>query len=233
MAQRRVPREENAFNVWYQNFNNNLTVDIATALEITTAQRSRVTNDSTAWNCLILRNEVVRSYKEEESGVKKRAYADKSGGAAMTLPTLTLPDKPDVTFNPGIRDWINTLVQRAVKTDGCTPEIEALLDIALKDEDSILPEERRGIIKKATALNGGSVMLKSSLQNLKSYGVYSQRGASDEFVHIGDSTEIEYTDARPNLVANQPETRQYKTICLEGNKPVGDFSQIETIVTKP
>jgi hypothetical protein len=26
---------------------------------------------------------------------------------------------------------------------------------------------------------------------------------------------------------------KYKTICLEGNKPVGDYSAIETVITKP
>jgi hypothetical protein len=230
---RRVPKEEGKFDLWYRNVDNNLSPELTALLNITAAERARITNDSTAWSYLRLRNAAVRAYKEEESKVKERAFDEKSGGAAMTLPTLTLPTKPDVVFNVGIWDWANNLVLRIVRLDACTPEIQALLGIEIKESESVSPDELKQTIKQVTALNGGVVKIKCSLMGKKSYGVYSQRGASVEFEHIGNSTESEFLDERPNAVAGQPEARKYKTICIENNKPVGEYSAVETIVTKP
>jgi hypothetical protein len=53
------------------------------------------------------------------------------------------------------------------------------------------------------------------------------------FEPVGDSSQAEFEDSRPNTTVGQPETRQYKLIFLENNKPVGEYSAIETIVTKP
>ena len=233
VEKRRVPKEETKFNLWYQNFNNNLP-SVASQVGVSEAELTRVANDSPAWSYLMLRNEIIRAYKSEESEVKKAAYLGETKGTPLNLPSLNVPVKPDgITFNQGIWNFANNLVQVIVKRDECTPEIEALLDIEIKEGDDVSPDELKQVIKQATPLNGGVVRIKCSLMGKKAYGVYSQRGASEAFEHIGNSTEQEFLDERPNLTAGQPEARKYKTICLENNKPVGEYSAIETVITKP
>lgn len=235
MASTRVPREQNTFNLWYQNFALNLP-SVADLVAVTAAELLRVANDSAAWDFVMLRNAAIRTYKEQESELKETAFTEGNPtGEHLTLPTLDLPELPDgLRINQSMWTWVNKLVQRIVKTDGFTPEIEALLDIEIKDgESDLAPEDRRASIKKVTSFNGGVVVLDCSLQGMKAYRVYSQRGESDVFEPIGDSTQTEFRDERPNLVAGQPETRQYKAILLDKNKPVGDYSPIEQAVTKP
>ena len=232
MATKRVPSDEASFNLWLQNFNINLPT-VAAEVGISAGEVARIANDAPAFNYLMLRNEAVRVYKGEESKVKERALRGEINDPAPSLPTLTLPEKPsDLVINSGIWDFANGLVQQLVKNAGFTPEIEALLDIAVKGEDSIAPGELVGIIKDVT-VQIGSVKLHCAMQGMKSYRVYSQRGANPAFEVVGDSTQAEFEDDRPNLVSGQPESRQYKIIMLENNKPVGDFSQIANAVTKP
>jgi len=228
---RRLPREEGPFRDWILNFNNNFPSVAATVDE--TACVRRIGEDAVAYPYLILRNDAIRAYQKEESKVKDKAFNGEVNDPAPNLPTLVLPDAPEeLVINSGIEEYANLLVQRIVKHQNCTPEIEALLDITLKGDDDLSPDEMKPVIREISALLVG-VKLKASLQGMKGYRVLSQRGASDVFEPIGDSSQVEFEDSRPNLVAGQPETRQYKLIFLENNKPVGDYSAIETIVTKP
>lgn len=230
---RRIPKEEGPFNLWLQNFNINLP-SVAEEVGVAAAAVARIAQDAPAFDYLMLRNAVVRAYKGEESKVKERALRGKIGESAPALPVLNLPEPPDrLVINAGIWDFANGLVQQIVKNAGFTPEIEALLDIAVKDDgDDLGEDEVKGFIKEVK-VKIGAVTLMCSMQGFKSYRVYSQRGTNPAFEVIGDSTQSEFDDERPNLVTGQPESRQYKIVMLENNKPVGDFSAIETAVTKP
>jgi len=228
---RRVPQTEGEFRDWILNFNNNFPSVAATVDE--TPSAGRIAKDAIAYPYLILRNDAIRAYQREESQVKDKSFNGKVNDPAPSLPTLALPDEPDgLVINAGIEEFANLLVQRIVKHPNCTPEIEALLDIALKGDDDLSPDEMKPVIKEISPLLVG-VKLKASLQGMKGYRVFCQRGAGDVFEQVGDSSQSEFEDSRPNAAAGQPETRSYKLIFLENNKPVGEYSAIETIVTKP
>lgn len=231
-SRRRVPLEEGKFNEWYSTkFSPNLP-SVAAAVEVSAAKVARVTNDAAAFNYLIERNNLVRVYKESESKAKERAFEGNVDEPAPQLPKLNLPDLPaGVTINAGIEKYASNLVRQILDNQNCTPEIEALLGIELPDEkdgDEVLRTDIREIRAEL-----GAIILKASLKGKKAYRVFCLRGTSGIFEAIGDSSQSEFTDDRPNLVAGQPEKRQYKVVLLENNKPVGEFSAIETIVTQP
>lgn len=227
---RRVPKSEPAFSFWYLAFNHNLP-SVAAALGVIAEELARVDNDSQLVPYLIERNNIVRAYKEDESKVKSRALGGDFDDAAPTLPTLDLPKLPaGVTMSAGIRNYAELLVQRIVKSTGFNSDIEALLDIGIKggEDDDVLKPTIREIRAELSA-----VIIRGTLEGRKAYRVYSQRGGSAIFEAIGDSSQVEFADERPNLIAGQPEKRQYKIILLENNKPVGEYSATETVVTQP
>ena len=225
-SKRRIPRDEGAFRDWLLNFNNNFPSVAATVDE--TPSVGRISKDAIAYPYLILRNNAIRAYQKEESQIKDKIFNGDVNDPSPSLPSLNLPEAPDgLVLNPGIEDYASLLVQRIVKHPNCTPEIEALLDIGLKGDDSLAPEGMKPFIKELDAING-TVKIRASLQGMKAFRVFSQRGANDAFESIGDSSQAEFSDERQNLVAGQPETRQYKLIFLENNKPVGEYSAIET-----
>jgi len=229
---RRVPQNEGDFRDWIINFNNNFPA-VATTIDETTSLAT-VAQNAVAYPYLIARNEVIRTYQKEESRVKDRAFNGALKEPAPALPTLNLPEKPEgLMINAGIEEFMNLLVQRICKHQNCTPEIEASLGIELKDDgDDLSPDKMKPVIKEVTALVG-AVRIRASLQGMKGFRVFGRRGESDDFEPVGDSSQTEFEDSRPNLVAGKPETRQYNLIFLENNKPVGEYSAVETIVTKP
>lgn len=228
---RRTPQDEGKFNIWLSTqFEPNLG-SVAELLEVSPAKVARVSNDAQVYPYIIDRNNRIRVYKESESKIKKRVNSGKVTDSRPTLPTLTLPKLPDgLELNCGIGEYMENLVQQIVKNPNCTPAIEALLGIELKGEEG---DERslRGEIREINVMLA-AVVLKCAMQGYKSYRVFSQRGSDPSFEAIGDSTTAEFEDERPNLIAGQPEKRQYKIIMLEKNKPVGDYSATETVVTR-
>lgn len=229
---RRIPEDEPGFNEWYKTFSANLGA-VAATVEVSMAKVARAVNDSAAFDYLIERNNIVRVYKEAESSAKSSASGGEPSTEAVVLPNLNLPDVPDgVVIHHGIMKWANNLVQQIVENENCTPEIENFLNIELKGGNA--PDDTiSGEIKSAAAGNGGVISLKCAMQGYKGYRVYSMRGDEADFIKIGDSMQTEFTDDRPNLVSGQPEKRQYKVIMIEKNQPVGDYSDVKIVVTKP
>lgn len=60
--------------------------------------------------------------------------------------------------------------------------------------------------------------------------IYSRRGDEAGYVFLAYDKQSAYVDNRPLLAAGQPEKRQYKAICVSGDKEVGQFSD-EIVVT--
>jgi hypothetical protein len=232
VKKRRVPQSEGKFRDWIGNFNNNFPSVAETIDE--TASAAMVAQNAAAYPYLIMRNDAIRAYQKEESKIKDRIFNGSIKDAPPVLPVLNLPKAPpDLVINPGIEEYMSLLVQRIVKHPNCTPEIEALLGIELKDEsENLSPDEMKPVIKEIAALNG-AIKIRASLQGMKAFRVLCQRGTDDKFEPVGDSSQTAFEDARPNLVEGQPETRNYRLVFLENNKPVGEFSAVETIVTKP
>ena len=228
----RIPSGEPEFNVWMQGFALNFPT-VADELNESAAVE-RIKNDAITNNYIILRFAAVESNRGEESKVKQGVMRGNVNAPPLDLPTPNLPEPPrGVVFNAGVWDYANNLVQRIIKNPACTPEIEAMLDIDLKGGGGNIHDHLTGKIKSITAGGGGAVVLKCAMQGMKGYAVYCQRGSKTEFERVGDSMQEEFDDERPNLVAGQPETRNYKVIMLEKNKPAGDFSDVKNVVTKP
>lgn len=232
MARRRVPDTEAKFLPWIKNFALNLP-SVANALNVAPNEVARIINDAQVYEYIVDFNTYIRAFKDDNSKVKTRLFDYSSLDSQPVVIPIYMPPNPPVsiTYNVGIEDFANRLVQGFIKKAACTPEIQALLQIELTDD--VEDDEIKPVIKSSTANNGGAVEIRASLDGYKAYRLFCQRGANPDFVHVLDSTEVTCVDSRPNAVPGQPETRSYKVILLEKNQPVGDYSDIREVVTKP
>jgi hypothetical protein len=60
-----------------------------------------------------------------------------------------------------------------------------------------------------------------------------QRGSDTSWTRIGKFIKTPAEDDTPTIAPNTPEVRRYRGRFLEGNKPVGQFSDIVSVVTTP
>ena len=63
--------------------------------------------------------------------------------------------------------------------------------------------------------------------------IQSQRGGEADFSLLAYDTNSPYLDARPPLVAGQPEVRQYRARWRDDDQPLGDWSDIVQVTARP
>jgi hypothetical protein len=195
----------------------------------------QVGDDSIVYTHTRVVREIKDDWNAEFSAYKQKLFEGDPNEPIEPFPAIVIPAMP-ATVNPpkaGIEKRNQELYNFFSNHPRRTESALANLSIIKTTPAPLSPDEVKQVIKAVTVLNEGHVKIKCSLMGYKAYRVLSQRGDSDVFDTIGDSTLAEFTDERPNLVAGQPEKRQYKTICLEGNKPIGSYSATETVITKP
>ena len=61
----------------------------------------------------------------------------------------------------------------------------------------------------------------------------TQRAAETDWTSLGVKTAVEFTDARPPLVAGQPEVRRYRAIFVLNDAPVGLWSNVVSVTVHP
>ena len=85
---------------------------------------------------------------------------------------------------------------------------------------------------QATALTASQVRLAVAKAGYSVVAIDSRR-AGGAWEQIGVSMTAEYIDARPPLVAGQPELREYRAQGMENNARVGALSAVVSAVTVP
>ena len=80
------------------------------------------------------------------------------------------------------------------------------------------------------ALVGGGVEIKSTKGDAEAVDFYGQREGDAVPVHLARVMHLPYIDARPLLVANKPETREYYTIFVRNDQQYGQPSATIKVV---
>jgi hypothetical protein len=63
--------------------------------------------------------------------------------------------------------------------------------------------------------------------------VESQRGDEIDWTKLGRDFRSPFEDERPPLAAGKPEERRYRLRYLINDKPVGEWSDVIVVITKP
>ncbi|MGI8924355.1 MAG: hypothetical protein ACR2HJ_10020 [Fimbriimonadales bacterium] len=86
---------------------------------------------------------------------------------------------------------------------------------------------------KAAAGPNSEVAVGFSKQNYDGIQIESQRGGETGWTVLGNDAFAPYIDTRPPLVAGQSEVRKYRARYLDGDTPIGDWSDIVQVSTTP
>jgi hypothetical protein len=86
---------------------------------------------------------------------------------------------------------------------------------------------------KAQALTSFEVRLQFAMLGHAQLEIVSRRAGETDFSLLTFDTNSPYLDARPPLVAGQPEIREYRARFRDNDLPVGDWSDIVSITAQP
>ncbi len=231
MPTRVIPTNDNDFLDWLANFSLKLPT-YASLFGITTAQLTQLTADVAFFNWIVGCLGPVDASKAQFTSYKNliRDGATSATGAvpssaAPVLPTLPAPPTL-VAF--GVVPRCALLVAHVKESPNCTDAIATDLRI-LTTPPTVLTHPSGS----ATALPGSQVELKWIKGTHQAVIVESQVGNETAWTVLGPKMTKPWIDTRAPQVAGQPEVRRYRLRFQDADVPVGDYSDVMTVTTRP
>ena len=155
-------------------------------------------------------------------------------GGSLAPASQTVPELPDdfpAPVPPGILSRFRSLAQRIKGLHTYTAAIGQALGIEgpTAAATAALAGNAQPVAQGRALVSGGAE-IKSTKGVAEAVDVYSQREGDAAPVHLARVAHLPYVDARPLLVANQPETREYYTVFVRHDRQYGQASAVIKVV---
>lgn len=211
---------------WHANFAAQATA-VGVSRGLSAAQVTQIGLDSAAVAQIVNFAEAVEAYAQAVT-----AYRDAVLEAPLNLPFPPVPAAPaPPVFAVGTQVSIEARTRQYAGLLKASPSYTATIGesfgiVAAAPSGPTTPEVA------PTALTGSQVSVKVKKGGYDVVAIESKRGTGGwEFVGVAMTTT--YVDARPPLVAGQPEVREYRAQGMEDNVRVGAISEVASAVTEP
>lgn len=223
-----IPRNDAGLNTLLQLMKLNLPTHAAT-LGVTAGEVSQTDKDADTFGYLIPFMSAVNAFKEEVSSFKKLIARGDLNAPTPALPVLLLPDIGAATFSVGIVKRLRLLIRKIKASSNYNESIGRDLGI-IRDSEGISSSELKPTLKIAALIND-KVQIGFNKQRQSAVRIQMRRG-DENWETLGDPTSSPFIDQTAS-VGGDPEKREYRAVYLSKNEPVGQYSDIVTIVTTP
>ena len=213
------------------NFRDNVPKELA-ALGILATDEDIVQQalDATRFRAVVDFNATMQSAAKSWTAEKN---FERDGGslapASQTVPVL--PTNFPAAVPAGILPRFRSLAQRIKGMHTYTAAIGQALDI--EGTSAVANAALAGTnqpVAHGRALVSGGAEIKSTKGDAEAVDIYSQRDGDAAPVHLARVMHLPYIDARPLLVANKPETREYYTVFVRHDQQYGQPSATIKVV---
>ena len=127
---------------------------------------------------------------------------------------------------------LRNLVNRIRLAPGYTEDIGK--DLGIADEGSTsAPDTTAKPTVKATAETGGHVRIEFNKRGFEGVWIEGRRKADADWAFLGIDLHSPFMDTRPPIQPNAPEVREYRLRYYDNDQPVGEWSDIKSVVTTP
>lgn len=231
-----LPVSESDLRTWFANFKTKVTAAALEALGFATAEatalETQITADYNFIDKAVSSNEQLRNdmngfvqWKNEVI----RGGDDNITPAAQTFQgTANLPS----ATKRGILERTRKLIARIKVAPLYTEAMgEDLGIVATSDEIPGIGETPPNLTGTPGA--NSSVSLKFNKGQSNGVQIETKRASEANYSVLGSYFKSPVTDGRAPLVAGQPEIRYYRARYLDGNDPLGAYSDIVSVVTIP
>lgn len=165
-----------------------------------------------------------------------RQYRDILTAGGIGDPTPSYPLNPTLNppaqVNTGIYERLDDLVKRIRVAPAYTDEVGALLGILPPPPNGFAPETVQPSLK-ATAMPGSVVEVKFVRGNMTAVALETKLDNSDTWSDAGKFYKSPAELVIPVNTQNLPRSVQVRARFVDGNKPIGQFSDIVTTATQP
>ena len=220
-----LPRSDKAKLTWFQNFYLKLITFYVVTFGLTTEETDALLADL---NAIVYTNKLCEALSKAAlscNGYRKSMNNGTNTVAIPAFPELVAPPLPPTPVQPGIF----VRIRKMVKTLKAHPNYTEVIGLDLATIGAtIVPNY--AIMKPSLTirLNGLAIFIKYLKKGTSGINLYCKRGAETEFTLLATITKASYSDVRANLIAGQPETRNYQAWYVLNDVVVGLISNVAT-----
>ena len=232
MASSLIPRNAAARCDWFSNWKLEFTA-LAPGLGFTAAEIGAITNEADWAIFACLSASDAQSYAVAWATWRTQLLEDDSTDPVGPVPTTTMPSVTlGVMPMRGIIHRYLGYIRRVKASPGYTGAIGDQLRINPGASPAPDPATAKPLLAAAPQAMS---RIRIDWQRSGSDGVdlQGQRDVETEWTSLGVKTSGTFTDARPPLLAGKPEVRRYRAIFIQGDLPVGLWSDVVTVVAAP
>lgn len=227
-----IPRTDNELMVWLNNFSTAFATHAA-ALGFTAADVTSVAADAAMVNFLV--GDLLPTYKaafQARTSYKSLVINGPVGSPGGGPPPAPVTAAAPATVPPGILPRTRLLIQRIQVAPGYTEAIGLALGIAGSPAPAPVPINSAKPTPRATARPDGAVEVVFNKGDFDGVLVEGRRAGETAWTNLGTDNFSPFVDTRPPLEAGKPEVREYRLRYILTDEPVGEWSDIVSVVTR-
>ena len=222
-----IPRDEGALVVWFADHAAGVSTHGA-SVGLSPGDITQAAADATTVSHAVNGRSLYESKRQEFT-----AYKDILLYAPLNAPLPATPTAPSVGALPlgALAACVARARQRAERIKA-HPSYTVAIGEDCRIVAPVGPPPPTQPTLKAKEQTGFAVLLTFAMLGNDQLEIHSKRGNETEFTLVAFDTNSPYLDARPPLVAGQPENRQYKARFRKNDLPVGDWSDIVEVTAR-
>jgi len=235
-----IPSGDADFVIWLGNFVTKLTTVYNGTFGITAAQITALNADYANMRY------IIADYLPAFDAAKKNRVAYKdlmrkgrtatgvpipTTAQAVPAPSVAVPVAPATAVLPNIELRMRLLIRQLKANSAYT--LAAGTDLQIVPPGSVIDPANVKPKVRGVAKPSGAVVLNWTKGSYDGILIESKRGAETTFTFLDRDFSSPYVDTRPNVAAGVPELRTYRVRYLQGDQPVGLFSddiKVSTLV---
>ena len=212
---------------WISNFDIKLK-ELGSKVGATKDDTDSVHADALAFVYSLLLSAASLSFEHQCATYQLSIRNSPNGTEPIDIPVLAVVGVAPAPVPSGIFTRIGLLVKRIKASKGYTDDIGRALGIigaemeAKNATDDVQP-------KLSGKMVGGFAQLKYTKGANNGIRIESRRGTESDFTLLDKINKTIYSDKRPNLIAGQPEKREYRAWFFVGDEVVGQVSAVISI----
>lgn len=236
MSEDYLPDDEPGLDEWFQNWKAKMT-ESGSAHGFSTGEVKQAQDDADMARNVIAGSATVETNRREFIRFKRLMLYGSRNAPTPAYPALNTPVTPPLNgeLMAGIVERTRSFVRRLKESPNYNEAVGADFRVLPVEGEGGISEDEAKPVLKARAMAQSKVDIDFTRGDFDGVEVERQRGDN---INEWQSTGRFYKspaedDAPPAGGANAPETRRYRARYLKGNKPVGVYSDIVTVVTQP
>lgn len=228
-----MPTNETNLDTWFQNFSNKMQT-AGNQHGFSADEIKQTADDYSVLHSLIHGAETMRVNASEYTAYKNIVVFGGATSPTPAFPAMSLPTEPTFTvgIKAGIVERTRALVKRLKVSPNYNESVGQDFQVIGTTNDRSVNGDAKPVLK-IKALANSLVEISFVKGEADGIELELQRGSETGWTRIGKFIKTPAEDDTPTITPNTPEVRRYRGRFLEGNKPVGLFSDIASIVTTP